>query len=88
MDKQEASCLLKELLTECRLDANSFILMDPARSDPATGYKIRIKTTVDSECRQQLKRLTKKHNLAVIEESAEIIIYKPPTDHAGKLILK
>jgi hypothetical protein len=89
MNKQEASSLLKELLAECKLDSNSFILMEPNPKDHLSlGYKITIKTTVDNECRQQLRAITKKYDLSVIEEQAQIIVYKPKPKHAGNLILE
>ena len=89
MNKQEASCVLKDLLAECGLDTNSFVLVEPNPKDALSiGYTIRVKAILDNDCRQQLRRLTKNHNLAVIEERSEIIIYKPPADRAGKLILK
>jgi hypothetical protein len=78
MNKKEACSLLKELLVECKMDSNSFILMEPIRGDPlADGYKIKINVFVDENRRQQLKKLTKKYDLAVIEEKLEIIVYKP-----------
>jgi len=89
MNKQEASSLLKNLLAVCNLDSNSFILVEPNPKDSLSiGYTIRVKAVLDNDCRMQLRRLTKKHNLAVIEEKTEIVIYKPPADRAGKLILK
>ncbi len=78
MNKQEASSFLKELLAECRLDSNSFILVEPNPKDSlSTGYKIRIKTVLENECRQRLREITKKYDLAVIEEQNQIIVYKP-----------
>jgi|WetSurSiteA1Bulk_404760.scaffolds.fasta_scaffold170224_1 hypothetical protein len=89
MNKQEASSLLKELLAECKLDSSSFILMEPNPKDTfSSGYKITIKTTVDKECRQQLREITKKYDLAVIEEDVQITVYKPKPKHAGNLILE
>ena len=89
MNKQEASSILKELLAKCKLDSDSFILMEPNSKDSlSTGYKIRIKTVLDNECRQQIREITKKYDLAVIEEPIQIIIYKPKSKHSGNLILK
>ena len=89
MNKQEASSFLKELLTKCKMDSNSFILIEPNPNDAlSTGYKVRIKTILNNECRQQIKEITKKHDLAVIEEQTQIVIYKPKSKHAGNLILK
>jgi hypothetical protein len=89
MNKQEASSLLKELLAECKLDSSSFILMEPNPKDTlSSGYKITIKTVVDKECRQQLREITKKYDLAVIEEDVQIVVYKPKPKHSGNLILE
>lgn len=89
MNKQEASSLLKEVLTKCNLGSESFVLVEPNPNDAlSTGYKLRIKTVLDNECRKQLREITKEHNLAVVEERAQITVYKPKTDYAGNLILK
>jgi len=88
MNKKEASSFLKEVLAECKLDANSFILMEPNPKDTlSTGYKIRIEAVMNNDCRQQLRQITKKHDLAVMEEQVQIIVYKPKTNHSN-LILK
>jgi len=71
MNKQEASTFLKMLLTECKLDSDSFILLEPNPEDTlSTGYKIRVKTIMDNDCRQQIKGITKKYDLAVVEEQS------------------
>ena len=89
MNKQEASSFLKELLAKCKMDSNSFVLVEPNPKDTiSTGYKVRIKTVLNNECRQQIKEITKKHDLAVIEEEIQIIIYKPKSKHSGNLLLK
>ncbi len=89
MNKQEATYFLKELLAECKLDSDSFILMEPNPKDTlSTGYKIKIKTVLENDCRQEFRGITKKYNLAVIEEPNQIIVYKPKSNHAGQLILK
>lgn len=89
MNKKEASDFLKELLSDCKLDSDSFILIDPNPNDNlSTGYKVRIETILDNECRLRLREITRKHDLAVIEERAQIVVYKPKPDHAGNLILK
>jgi hypothetical protein len=89
MNKQEASSFLKELLAECKLDSNTFVLVEPNPKDTlAVGYTIRVKTIMDRECRQQIREITKKHDLAVIEEQVEIIVYKPKPKNKGGLILK
>ena len=89
MNKQEASAFLKELLSDCNFDSNSFILMEPNPEDTiSTGYKIRIVAVLDNECRQRIRGITKKHDLAVVEEQDKIIVYKPKSNRADHLILK
>lgn len=89
MNKQEASSFLKELLAKCKMDSDSFILVEPNPGDIlSTGYKVRIKTILNNECRKQIREITKKYDLAVIEEQIQIIIYKPKSKNVGNLILK
>jgi|GEM_PF-2154126 len=89
MNKQEASSFLKEVLAKCNMEIDSFVLLEPNPKDTlSTGYKFRIITVLDNKCRKQLRKITKEHNLAVIEEVSQIIVYKPKSDHAGNLILK
>jgi len=81
VDKQEASKFLKTLLIECKLDSNSYVLVEPGTEDAlSTGYKIRVRAIVDNDCRQQIKRITKKNNLAVREEQNQIVVYKPKSN--------
>jgi len=52
--------------------------VEPGPEDAlSTGYKIRVRAIVDNDCRQQIKRITKKNNLAVREEQNQIVVYKP-----------
>ncbi len=69
MNKQEAATYLKEVLTSCNLTSDSFILVEPNPTDTLSkGYKIRIIASMNKACREQVKTITKKHDLAVIEE--------------------
>ncbi len=78
MNKQEAASYLKEFLNKCNLGSDSFILEEPNPNDTLSkGYKIRIIASMNNACREQIKKITKKHDLAVIEEQNEIIVYKP-----------
>jgi hypothetical protein len=89
MNKQEASAFLKELLIKCNLESNSYVLLAPNPKDTlSAGYKIRIKTILDGDRRQQLKEISKKYDLVVVEEHSQIIVYKPKSNHFGNLILK
>jgi hypothetical protein len=89
MNRQDATYFLKELLVQCSLDSDSFILLEPNPKDTRSiGYTIRIKTVLENKCRGKLREITKKYNLAVIEEQNQIIVYKPKSNHAGNLILK
>jgi len=54
------------------------MLIAPNRNDTLSkGYKIRIKASMSNACREQVKTITKKHDLAIIEEQNQIIAYKP-----------
>jgi hypothetical protein len=78
MNEQEASAFTKQLLSECKLNSNSFVLIEPNPNDKlSTGYKVCIKTDLDNECKLQIKKITKNHDLAVIIEKSQIVIYKP-----------
>ncbi len=78
MNKQEAASYLKEFLTKCNLGSDSFILEEPNPKDTLSkGYTIRILSSMNSACRKQVKIITKKHDLAVIEEQNQMIVYKP-----------
>jgi hypothetical protein len=89
MNKQEAASFLKELLAQCKLGSESFILLEPNPKDSrSTGYTIKIKTILENECRWRLREITKKYDLAVIEEKNQIIVYKPKSNHSDNLMLK
>ena len=89
MNKQEASSFLKELLIKCKMDSDSFVLVEPNQKDTlSTGYRVRVKTILNNECRKQIREITMKYDLAVIEEEFQIIIYKPKSRSSGNLILK
>lgn len=82
MNKQEASTITKKLLTVCKLDSNSFILLEPNPEDVLSiGYKIRVKAVMDNECRQLIKRITKEFDFAVVEEENQIVVYKPKSNN-------
>jgi hypothetical protein len=80
MNKQEAISFLKVILTECDLSSDSFVLIEPDPKDLlSTGYKLRIQTVLDNACRRQLRKITKKYDLAVVEEQMQMVVYKPKT---------
>jgi len=81
MDKQEATSCLKELLAKCNLSSDSFILVEPNPNDALSkGYKIRIIASMNNICREQVKKITKEHDVAVIEEQNQMIVYKPKSN--------
>ena len=89
MNKQEASSLLKEVLTKCKMDKDSFVLVEPNPKDVlSVGYKLRVMTVLNSKCRKQLVEITKEHNLAVIEEHTQITVYKPQSSRSGSLVIR
>jgi len=65
-DKQEASKFLKTLLIECKLDSNSYVLLEP---DEKVLYQLVTKLGYRKlwimSVGQQIKRITTKYNLAV-----------------------
>jgi hypothetical protein len=78
LDKKEAASCLKEVLTKCNLTSDSFILVEPKPNDALSkGYKMRITASMSNACREQVKTITKKRGLAVIDEQNQIIVYKP-----------
>ena len=78
MDRKEAASCLKELLAKCDLNPDSLVLVEPNPSDTLSkGFKIRIKASMSNACREQVKTITKKHDVAVIEEKIQITIYNP-----------
>ena len=65
-------------MSKCKLDSNSFTLIEPNPNDKlSTGYKVYIKTVLDKECKLQIREITKKHDLGVIIEESQIVVYKP-----------
>jgi len=65
-------------LSECKLDKNSFTLIEPNSSDTlSTGYKVKIKTVLDNDCKLKITKITKKHDLGIIIEESQIVVYKP-----------
>ena len=86
MNKQEAASCLKEFLTKCDLTSDSFVLVEPNSKDTLSkGYKIRIIASMNNACRVQVKAITKKHDLAVIEEQNQIIVYKPKSTQLNSI---
>ena len=79
MNRDEAVAIYKEIINVCEnMGSNAFNLMLSEKNDAtAKGYQIRITMSTDSEIKQQITNIAKKHDLAVKEEKGEVIIYKP-----------
>lgn len=79
MNRDEAVALYKEIVKVCEdLEANSFNLMLSEKNDPSSkGYQIRIAISADAEVKQQIADIAKKHDLAVKEETGELVVFKP-----------
>ncbi|MGD0996383.1 MAG: hypothetical protein ABR909_12775 [Candidatus Bathyarchaeia archaeon] len=79
MNRDEAVAIYKEIINVCEnMGSNAFNLMLSEKNDAtAKGYQIRITMSTDTEIKQQITNIAKKHNLAVKEEKDEVIIYKP-----------
>jgi hypothetical protein len=81
MKREEAVTVYKEImsLAEC-MGSNAFNLKLSKIDDPTSeGYQICITMVSDTEIRQQIAKIAKKHHLAVKEEKGEVIIFKPKT---------
>ena len=64
-------------LAEC-MGSNAYNLKLSKKDDPTSeGYQICITMVSDTEIRQQIAKIAKKHHLAVKEEKGEVIIFKP-----------
>ena len=60
------------------MGTNPFKLMLSEQNDPTSkGYQIRITMSPDAEIKQKITGIAEKHDLAVKEETGEVIIYKP-----------
>ena len=79
MNRAEAVAIFKEIINECKeAGSSAFNLRLSDKNDPTfRGYRIHITMSPDSEIKQQITNITKKHDLAMKEESGEVIIYKP-----------
>ncbi len=79
MNRDEAVAIYKEIVNVCEsMKLNAFNLMLSEKNDStAKGYQIRITMSPDTEIKQQITNIAKKHDLAVKEEKGEVIIYKP-----------
>jgi hypothetical protein len=82
VDRKEAIAFLRELQSYCT-DMNpdrlslDLSLDDSNIYESSVGYRIQIKGTVDSDCREFIKTAASKRKLAVKEESDKITIFKP-----------
>ena len=79
MNRAEAVALYKEIMNLCEsMGSNAFNLMASEKNDPtAKGYQIRMTMSMDTEIKQQITNIAKRHNLALKEEKGEVIIYEP-----------
>ncbi|MCL5877263.1 MAG: hypothetical protein M1540_05575 [Candidatus Bathyarchaeota archaeon] len=79
MNRAEAVNVYKEIvnLSE-RVGYNAYNLKLSDQNDPiAQNYQIRITMPTDALTNQQIASIAKKHDLAVKEESGEVIVYQP-----------
>jgi hypothetical protein len=79
MLRNEATEILKEVLMSCRvLEGKSLKLMPPdADSVLSKGCQIHIEKVSDFITQSCLNRIARKHKLAVHDDGAYIVIYKP-----------
>ncbi len=82
MDRREAIDFLRELQRYCTDMNPDRLSLDLALDDShvyesSVGYRIQIKGTVDSDCREFIKTAASKRKLTVKEENDKITIFKP-----------
>ncbi len=79
MKREEAVAVYKEIMSLAEfMGSNAFNLKLSKIDDPTSeGYQICITMVLDTEIRQQIAKIAKKHHLAVKEEKGEVIIFKP-----------
>lgn len=78
MDRNETIAFLRELQRYCTdMNPDRLSLDDSNVYESSVGYRIQIKGTVDSDCREFIKTAASKRKLAVKEESDKITIFKP-----------
>lgn len=78
MKRDEAVTYLKEVLNSCEHMSPKAVSFEKSKvSDISTGYKIRIKGSIQEADKQMIKNIAQKYRLAVKEVNDELIIYRP-----------
>lgn len=72
MLRNEAVSYLKDVLSSNELISPNAILLEELKGN--MGYKVRIKGVTYE---QTVKEVAQKHNLSVIEEKGELVVFKP-----------
>lgn len=75
MERNEAVCYLKEILGKNNQISPNIISLD--RIKACKGYSIRIKEVHDTTV---VIEVAKKHNLEIIEDKGELILYKSSSE--------
>ena len=81
MNRQEATGVLREVLTACSdfVNINFFSITDSNTQIrmKSTGYEIHTKCVLCDSLRQCLTPILEKHQLKMVESKEAIVIYKP-----------
>ncbi len=76
MDRAEALAVLHEILEVCKESVimNSVSLDNPPISATSKGYQIKINCNLDSDAKQCIEPILKKHNLILKKSEGFVII--------------
>ena len=79
MKRHEAVTCLREINDTCKNMSPDSVTLFYSKPDDqlSTGYQVHIKAVLDSETKQQVRRITEKHSLALKEEKEKVVIYQP-----------
>ena len=83
LNREEATHVLKEIITGCNLSADAVMLMPPnSDSVLSKGYQLHIKSSTQPNDLLCIKTIIETHRLAITTEPDNeiIVIYRPPSE--------
>lgn len=76
MNRHEAVTYLKDLLNVCNEMSPDAVSFENLQND-TSGYRLRIRGTIQECDKQKVRDIAKKHSLEVKENQNEVIVYTP-----------
>lgn len=81
MNREEATSLLRDIISVCDSIGEQGIMLMPPNTDDilSHGYQLHIKTVISEPDLNCIKPLVEKHNLAIVNEPNKnlLVIYRP-----------